>query len=34
VATTAALNLDRIAAWLHGRPLALTQTSRFAALMA
>ena len=34
VATTAALNLDRIAAWFAGRPLAPTRTSRFAALAA
>ena len=34
VATAAALDLDRIAAWLHGRPLARTRTSRFAALAA
>ena len=34
VATAAALNLDRIAAWLAGRPLAPTRTSRFAALAA
>ena len=32
VATAAALNLDRLAAWLAGRPLAPTRTSRFAAL--
>ena len=32
VATAAALNLDRIAAWSAGRPLAPTRTSRFAAL--
>lgn len=31
VATAAALNLDRLAAWLAGRPLAPTRTSRFAA---
>jgi len=31
VATAAALNLDRIAAWFAGRPLAPTRTSRFAA---
>ena len=29
---TAALNLDRLAAWFAGRPLAPTRTSRFAAL--
>jgi transposase len=29
---TAALNLDRVAAWLQGRPLAPTRISRFAAL--
>jgi transposase len=34
VATAAAINLDRIAAWLDGRPLAPTRTSRFAALAA
>src|SRR5215218_3760455 len=34
VATAAAINLDRIAAWLAGRPLAPTRTSRFAALAA
>ena len=34
VATAAALNLDRIAAWFSGRPLAPTRTSRFAALAA
>ena len=34
VATAAALNLDRIAAWFAGRPLAPTRTSRFAALNA
>jgi len=34
VATAAALNLDRIAAWSAGRPLAPTRTSRFAALAA
>ena len=33
-ATAAALNLDRIAAWFAGRPLATTRTSRFAALAA
>jgi len=33
-ATAAALNLDRIAAWLEGRPLAPTRASRFAVLMA
>lgn len=32
VAVAAALNLDRIAAWLQGRPLAPTRRSRFAAL--
>jgi IS5 family transposase len=32
VATAAALDLDRIAAWLDRRPLAPTRTSRFAAL--
>lgn len=32
VATAAAVDLDRIAAWLTGRPLAPTRTSRFAAL--
>jgi transposase len=34
VATAAALNLDRIAAWFAKRPLAPTRTSRFAALAA
>jgi hypothetical protein len=34
VAPAAAFNLDRIAAWLRGRPLAPTRTLRFAALMA
>lgn len=34
VATAAALDLDRIAAWLQGRPLAPTRISRFAALTA
>jgi len=34
VATAAAVNLDRLAAWLGGRPLAPTRTSRFAALAA
>jgi transposase len=34
VATAAALNLDRLAAWLAQRPLAPTRISRFAALMA
>ena len=34
VATTAAVNLDRIAAWLIGRPIAPTRMSRFAALAA
>ena len=34
VATAAALNLDRLAAWVAGRPLAPTRTSRFAALAA
>ena len=33
-ATAAALDLDRIAAWLQGRPLAPTRISRFAALTA
>jgi len=33
-ATAAAINLDRIAAWLAKRPLAPTRTSRFAALAA
>jgi IS5 family transposase len=32
IATAAALDLDRIAAWLDQRPLAHTRTSRFAAL--
>ena len=34
LATAAALNLDRLAAWLAGRPLAPTRVSRFAALLA
>ncbi len=34
VATAAALNLDRLAAWFAGRPLAPTRTSRLAALAA
>jgi hypothetical protein len=32
--TAAAINLDRIAAWFGGRPIAPTRTSRFAALAA
>lgn len=32
IATAAAMNLDRLAAWLAGIPRALTRTSRFAAL--
>ena len=34
IAIAAALNLDRISAWLSHRPLAPTRTSRFAALAA
>jgi hypothetical protein len=34
VVTAVAINLDRIAAWLEGRPLATTRTSHFAALAA
>jgi transposase len=34
LATAAAINLDRLAAWLAKRPLAPTRTSRFAALAA
>jgi transposase len=34
VATAAAINLDRIAAWFGGRPIAPTRISRFAALAA
>jgi transposase len=34
VATAAAINLERLAAWLAGRPHAKTRTSRFAALAA
>jgi transposase len=34
VATAAAINLDRLAAWLSERPLEPTRTSRFAALAA
>jgi len=33
-ATAAAINLDRMAAWFAGRPIAPTRTSRFAALAA
>jgi len=33
-ATAAAINLDRIAAWFGGRPIAPTRISRFAALAA
>lgn len=32
VATAAAINLDRLAAWFAERPLAPTRTSRFAML--
>ena len=32
IATAVAINVDRIAAWLDGRPQAKTRTSRFAAL--
>jgi hypothetical protein len=32
VATAAAINVDRIVAWLDERPLARTRTSRFAVL--
>ena len=32
VATAAAMNVDRIVAWLDARPRAQTRTSRFAAL--
>jgi transposase len=32
VATAAAINIDRIVAWLEERPRATTRTSRFAAL--
>jgi hypothetical protein len=32
LATAAAINLDRLATWLVGRPLAPTRTSRFAVL--
>ena len=34
VVTAAALNLDRVAAWMRGRPVAPTRTSRFTALAA
>ena len=34
IAIAAALNLDHLAAWFAGRPLAPTRTSRFAALAA
>ena len=34
IATAAAVNLDRMAAWFTGRPLAPTRTSRFAAIAA
>ena len=33
-ATAAAVNIDRLAAWLDGRPHSKTRTSRFAALAA
>jgi len=33
-ATAAAINLDRMAAWFSGRPIAPTRTSRFAGLAA
>ena len=32
IATAAAINIDRIVAWLDARPRAQTRTSRFAAL--
>jgi transposase len=32
VATAAAINIDRLVAWLEERPRATTRTSRFAAL--
>jgi transposase len=32
IATAAAINIDRIVAWLDERPRAQTRTSRFAAL--
>ena len=34
VATAAAINLDRVTAWLAGRPLELTRISRFAGIPA
>jgi transposase len=34
LATAAAINIDRLAAWLDGRPHAQTRVSRFAALAA
>ncbi len=34
LATAAAINIDRLAAWLDGRPHAKTRLSRFAALAA
>ncbi len=34
LATVAAINLDRLAAWFAGRPLAPTRVSRFVALAA
>ena len=34
IVTAAAIDLDRLAAWIDGRPLAPTRTSRFAALAA
>jgi transposase len=34
LATAAAINIDRLAAWLDGRPHSTTRTSRFAALAA
>lgn len=33
VAIAAAMNVERLVAWLDGRPRAQTRTSRFAALM-
>jgi transposase len=34
IATAAAINIDRLAAWLAQRPIAPTRTSRFAAIAA
>jgi transposase len=34
LATAAAMNIDRLAAWFDGRPHSKTRTSRFTALAA